>query len=57
MEKFMKNTFQVRVVRTGTITLRKKLREQNNLEEGDTLTLIDPGNGVVVMDSQTRVEP
>jgi bifunctional DNA-binding transcriptional regulator/antitoxin component of YhaV-PrlF toxin-antitoxin module len=57
MEKFMKNTFQVRVVRTGTITLRKKLREQNNLEEGDTLTLIDLGNGVVVMDSQTRVEP
>lgn len=48
---------QTVVVRTVTITLRKKLREQNNLEEGDTLTLIDLGNGVVVMDSQTRVEP
>jgi len=52
MEKFVKNTFQVRVVRTGTITLRKKLRVQNKLEEGDMLTLIDQGNGVVSMDSQ-----
>jgi len=45
----MKNTFQVRVVRPGIITLPKKLREQNNIEEGDTLTLIDLGNGVIVM--------
>ena len=49
----MKNTFQVRVVRPGIITLPKKLREQNNIEEGDTLTLIDLGNGVVVMSPQS----
>ena len=43
------NTFQVQVVRRGIITLPKELREQNNIEEGDTLTLIDLGDGVVVM--------
>ena len=45
----MNNTFQVQVVRRGIITLPKELREHNNIEEGDTLTLIDLGNGVVVM--------
>ena len=43
------NTFQVQVVRRGIITLPKELREQNNIEEGDTLTLIDLGDGMVVM--------
>ena len=43
------NTFQVQVVRRGIITLPKELREQNNIEKGDTLTLIDLGDGVVVM--------
>lgn len=45
----MNNTFQVQVVRRGIITLPKELREHNNIEEGDTLTLIDLGDGVVVM--------
>jgi AbrB family looped-hinge helix DNA binding protein len=36
-------------VRRGVITLPKKLREQNQISEGDTLTLIDLGDGVVVM--------
>jgi AbrB family looped-hinge helix DNA binding protein len=45
----MNKTFRVQVVRRGIITLPKKLREQNNIEEGDTLTLIDLGDGVVVM--------
>jgi len=45
----MKNTFQVQVVRRGIITLPKELREHNNIEEGDTLTLIDLGEGLVVM--------
>lgn len=45
----MNNTFQVQVVRRGIITLPKELREQNNIEEGDMLTLIDLGDGVVVM--------
>jgi AbrB family looped-hinge helix DNA binding protein len=43
------NTFQVQVVRRGIITLPKELRQQNNIEEGDTLTLMDLGDGVVVM--------
>ena len=43
------NTFQVQVVRRGIITLPKELREHNNIEEGDMLTLIDLGDGVVVM--------
>lgn len=45
----MNNTFQVQVVRRGIITLPKELREHNNIEEGDMLTLIDLGDGVVVM--------
>ena len=53
----MKNTFQVQVVRRGIITLPKELREHNNIEEGDMLTLIDLGDGVVVMSSQrSRVD-
>lgn len=45
----MNNTFQVQVVRRGIITLPKELRDQNNIDEGDTLTLIDLGDGVVLM--------
>jgi AbrB family looped-hinge helix DNA binding protein len=45
----MSNTFQVQVVRRGIITLPKELRDHNNIEEGDTLTLIDLGDGVVLM--------
>ncbi|MBI3340135.1 MAG: AbrB/MazE/SpoVT family DNA-binding domain-containing protein [Chloroflexi bacterium] len=45
----MNNTFQVQVVRRGIITLPKELREHNNIEEGDMLTLIELGDGVVVM--------
>lgn len=53
----MNNTFQVQVVRRGIITLPKELRENNNIEEGDMLTLIDLGDGVVVMSPQrSRVE-
>ena len=53
----MNNTFQVQVVRRGIITLPKELREHNKIEEGDTLTLIDLGNGVVVMSPQrSRVD-
>jgi AbrB family looped-hinge helix DNA binding protein len=43
------NTFQVHVVRRGVITLPKELREQNQINEGDTLTLIDLGDGVFVL--------
>jgi AbrB family looped-hinge helix DNA binding protein len=53
----MCNTFQVQVVRRGIITLPKELREHNKIEEGDTLTLIDLGDGVVVMSPQrSRVD-
>ena len=45
----MNHTFKVQVVRRGIITLPKELREHNRIEEGDILTLIDLGDGVVVM--------
>ncbi|CAG0988656.1 hypothetical protein ANAEL_02164 [Anaerolineales bacterium] len=45
----MNNTFQVQVVRRGIITLPKELRDHNNIEEGDMMTLIDIGDGVVIM--------
>jgi AbrB family looped-hinge helix DNA binding protein len=53
----MNNTFQVQVVRRGLITLPKELRDHNNIEEGDTLTLVDLGDGVVVMSpKRSRVD-
>jgi len=53
----MNNTFQVQVVRRGIITLPKELREHNKIEEGDMLTLIDLGDGVVVISPQrSRVD-
>lgn len=53
----MNNTFQVQVVRRGIITLPKELRVNNRIEEGDLLTLIDLGDGVVVMSPRrSRVE-
>jgi AbrB family looped-hinge helix DNA binding protein len=45
----MNNTFQVQVVRRGVITLPKELREKNKINEGDTLTLIDLGEGVFLL--------
>ena len=51
------NTFQVQVVRRGIITLPKELRDHNNIEEGDALTLIDLGDGVVVISpKRSRVD-
>lgn len=47
--KQMNNTFEVQVVRRGIITLPKELRDQNQIEEGDTLTLIDLGDGVILI--------
>lgn len=45
----MNNTFQVQVVRRGVITLPKELRDQNQINEGDSLTLIDLGDGIFVL--------
>lgn len=53
----MNKVFQVQVVRRGIITLPKELRENNNIEEGDMMNLIDLGDGVVVMSPQrSRVD-
>lgn len=53
----MNNTFQIRVRRRGTITLPKELRDRNNIEEGNVLSLIDMGNGVLVLSPQrSRVD-
>lgn len=45
----MDSVFEVKVARRGVITIPKELRDQNNISEGDTLTLIGLGNGVIVM--------
>ncbi|MDI6770155.1 MAG: AbrB/MazE/SpoVT family DNA-binding domain-containing protein [Anaerolineales bacterium] len=45
----MNSTFNIQVVRRGVITLPKKLREANRIQEGDTLTLTDLGDGVLVL--------
>ena len=43
------SAYMVQAARRGTITLPRELREQNHIEMGDTLILIDLGNGIVVM--------
>ncbi len=48
----MNNTFSVQVVQRGLITLPRELREQNRIREGDTLTLIDLGDGLFVVSQQ-----
>jgi len=53
----MKNTFQVQVGRRGIITIPKELRDRNNIEEGNLLTLMDFGDGVLIMGPQrSRVD-
>ena len=56
MDKPMKNTFQVRVIRRGAITLPRKLRDHNNIEKGDMLTLADLGGVVVMSRQQSRID-
>ncbi len=53
----MRDVYRVQVVRRGVITLPKGLRDRNRIGEGDTLTLIDLGDGVVVMSpNRTQVD-
>lgn len=51
----MSSIFEVKVVRRGVITLPKELRNNNNIVEGDTLSLIELGDGVVVMSRKRSV--
>ena len=53
----MSDVFQVQVVRRGIITLPKELRENNNIEEGDMMNIIDLGDGIFVVSRQrSRVD-
>jgi AbrB family looped-hinge helix DNA binding protein len=45
----MNNTFQIQVVRRGVITLPKELRDANHIQEGDILSLVDLGDGILVL--------
>ena len=48
----MSTIFQVKVARRGTISIPKQVRDRNNINAGDTLNLIELGDGVVVMSSR-----
>ena len=48
----MKNTYEVKVTQGGIIALPKRLREQNRIGEGDTLTLFSFKEGIVMMRPQ-----
>jgi bifunctional DNA-binding transcriptional regulator/antitoxin component of YhaV-PrlF toxin-antitoxin module len=53
----MKNIFQVRVRRSGVITLPKELQDRNKIKEGDVLSVVDLGNGILVLSPQrSRVD-
>ncbi len=49
MSKRVRNTFQVRVSQTGSITLPKGWMKENNVNPGDILTLVDLNDGVIVV--------
>jgi len=48
----MNNVFSVQVTRDGRIALPKALRERNNWMEGIMLTMIDLGDGLMLLASQ-----
>jgi AbrB family looped-hinge helix DNA binding protein len=53
----MNDVYRVQVVRRGIVTLPKELRENNNIEEGEMLNVIDLGDGVFVFSRQrSRVD-
>ena len=53
----MNDVYRVQVVRRGIVTLPKELRENNNIEEGEMLNVIDLGDGVFVFNKQrSRVD-
>ena len=53
----MNNVFSVLVTRNGRITLPKALRERNAWMEGSTLTMINLGDGFMLLTSQpSRVD-
>jgi len=53
----MNEVYRVQVVRRGIVTLPKELRENNNIEEGEMLNIIDLGDGVFVFSRQrSRVD-
>jgi bifunctional DNA-binding transcriptional regulator/antitoxin component of YhaV-PrlF toxin-antitoxin module len=57
MSKRVRNTFQVRVSQTGTITLPKGWMKENEIKTGDILTLVDLNDGVVgVRPQRSRFE-
>ena len=45
----MKSTYQLQVGRRGVITFPKELRDQNNITDGDILTLFELSEGVFVI--------
>lgn len=49
----MNTVFHVRVQRGGSITLPRELRDNHHIGSGDTLTLLDLGDGLVVMSSKS----
>lgn len=45
----MNNTFTVQVVQGGLITIPHEFRDQYQIGEGDVLSLIDLGEGIIVV--------
>jgi AbrB family looped-hinge helix DNA binding protein len=46
----------VQIRKRGTLTLPKKMREKYGLEEGDPVTLIDLGEGILLSPKPVAVE-
>jgi len=49
----MSKTIQIR--KRGTLTLPKKIREKYRLDEGDPVTLIDLGEGILISPKPTTI--
>ncbi|MEE9168056.1 MAG: AbrB/MazE/SpoVT family DNA-binding domain-containing protein [Candidatus Neomarinimicrobiota bacterium] len=45
----------VQIRKRGTLTLPKKIREKYNLDEGDAITLVDLGEGILISPKPTTL--
>jgi len=49
-------TFQLQVAKRGLITLPKELRDENRIQDGDILTLLDLGGAFVLTPRVLQVD-
>ncbi len=50
------DAFQIQVAKRGVITLPKALRDENQIREGDSLTLLDLGGMLIIVPRHLEID-